>query len=86
MVGMTDVRRVDSKGRLLIPKILREKTEIFEGSYVKIMADGNRIIIQLIESAARRHYGRFKVKSVLDDLDAFVEGEILRRWLNKQFR
>ncbi len=83
---MTDVRRVDSKGRLLIPKTLGEKTEITEGSYVKIEVDGNRIIIQPIKSAARKYYGRFKVESIPDDLDAFVEGEILRRWLNKHSR
>ena len=83
---MVDVRRVDSKGRILIPKTLREKTGVVEGSYVKMEADGNRIIIQPIISAATKHYGRFKVETVPDDLEGYTEGEILRRWLNKHSR
>ena len=83
IVGMTEIVRVDNKGRLLIPKTLREKTEISEGSYVKIESEGNRIIIERTESAALKHYGRFKVDSLPDDLDNYVEGEILKRWLKK---
>jgi AbrB family looped-hinge helix DNA binding protein len=83
---MVDVRRVDIKGRILIPKTLREKTRITEGTHVKMETDGKRIIIQPIISAATRHYGRFKVESVPDDLEEYLEGEILRRWLNKQHR
>lgn len=83
---MAGIRRVDSKGRVLIPKNIREKTGISEGSYVKIEADGKRIIVQLTESAAMKHYGRFKVESVPDDLEGYIEGEILRRWLSKQHR
>ena len=83
MVGMTAIVRVDNKGRLLIPKTLREKTEISEGSYVKIESDGNRIIVQPTESTAKKHYGRFKVDSLPEDMGDYVEGEILKRWLKK---
>jgi len=32
--------RVDEKGRATIPKIIRERTELKNASYVKIMAKG----------------------------------------------
>ena len=82
-VGMTELIKVDSKGRLLIPKSFREKTEIAEGSYVKVELDGKRIIIEPTESAADKHYGRFKVEQIPEDLENYIEGEILREWLKK---
>ena len=80
---MVEVVRVDSKGRILIPKGLREKTEMTEGSYVKVENEGKRIILEQTESAAVKHYGRFKVDNLPDDLDAYVEEEVLKHWLKK---
>jgi len=83
LVGMTEVIRVDNKGRLLIPKALREKAEITEGSYVKIETEGNRLIIEPTESTAQKYHGFFKTDNLPEDLDHYVEGEILKRWLQK---
>ena len=80
---MTEVIRVDSKGRLLLPKIIREKTEIKEGSYVKVETQGNLVILESTESPADKYRGLFKVDALPNDLDKYVEGEILRRWLEK---
>lgn len=80
---MDEVIKVDSKGRLLIPKSLREKVEINEGSYVTVRSDGKSIVIEPTVSTAEKYYGRFKVESVPPDLDEYVKGEILRNWLKK---
>ncbi len=82
-MGMTELIKVDSKGRLLIPKTLREKTEISEGSYVKMELDGKRLILEPTEPAADKHYGRFKVEHMPEDIENYIEGAILREWLKK---
>ena len=80
---MTEIIRVDNKGRLLIPKALREKAEITEGSYVKIESMGNRLILEPTESTAQKYHGIFKTGNLPQDLDQYVEGGILKRWLKK---
>jgi AbrB family looped-hinge helix DNA binding protein len=82
-VGMIEVVRMDSKGRILIPKAFRDRTELKEGSYVKVESEGKRLIIEPTESAAIKHYGRFKVDNIPDDLDAYVAEEIQKHWLKK---
>lgn len=80
---MTEVIRVDNKGRLLLPKTIREKTEIKEGTYVRVDTQGKRVILESTESPAEKYRGLFKVDNLPEDLDKFVEGEIYRRWLEK---
>ncbi len=38
--------KVDGKGRIIIPKNIREKAGVKEGSYVKIKADGKAIMVE----------------------------------------
>lgn len=71
--------KVDAKGRVIIPKGLREKVKVKEGGYVKMRAEGGAIIIEPIDSIADRYYGAFKVEKWPDDLDDFIL-EVLRRW------
>ena len=40
--------KIDKKGRILIPKKLREKLGLKDNSIVKIYSDGSRIIIEPI--------------------------------------
>lgn len=80
---MTEVIRVDNKGRLLLPKTIREKTEIKEGTYVRVDTQGKRVILESTESPVEKYRGLFKVDNLPEDLDKFVEGEIYRRWLEK---
>ncbi len=81
--GMTEVIRVDSKGRLLLPKSVREKTEIKEGTYVKVETQGTRVILESTETPAEKYRGIFKTESIPEDLDNYLEGEILKKWLKK---
>jgi AbrB family looped-hinge helix DNA binding protein len=71
--------KVDAKGRVIIPKGLREKVKVKEGGYVKMRAEGGAIIIEPVDSIADRYYGAFKVERWPDDLAGFIV-EVLRRW------
>ncbi len=46
----------------MIPKYLRKKAKVKEGSYVKISANEGRIIIEPIESVADKYFGAFKIE------------------------
>ncbi len=76
--GMEAVR-VGSKGRIIIPKDLRKKTKIKEGSYVMIRVEGDTIVIEPIQSIADKYYGIIKIEKCPDDLDEFAV-EVMRRW------
>jgi len=71
--------KVDGKGRVVIPKILREKASIREGGYVKIRAEGKAIIIEPVESIADKYYGAFKIENWPENLDDFII-QVMRRW------
>jgi AbrB family looped-hinge helix DNA binding protein len=74
-----EVAKVDGKGRVVIPKSLREKVKMKEGSYVRIKTDGKSIIIEPIEPAADKYQGAFKIARWPEDLDEFIV-EVTRRW------
>lgn len=76
---MTAVVKVDEKGRVVIPKSIREKTELKEGSYVYVTAKGKSIIINPLEPAADKYFGAFKIVRWPEDLDEFVI-EVIKRW------
>jgi AbrB family looped-hinge helix DNA binding protein len=71
--------KVDDKGRIVIPKGLREKAKIKEGSYVKMRAEGKTIIIEPIKSIADKYYGAFKIEKWPKDLDDFIV-QVIRKW------
>jgi AbrB family looped-hinge helix DNA binding protein len=71
--------KVDGKGRIVIPKDLREKAEIREGGYVKVRAEGKTIIIESVESIADKYYGVFKIEKWPGDLDDFIV-QVMKRW------
>jgi AbrB family looped-hinge helix DNA binding protein len=71
--------KVDDKGRVVIPKGLREKAEIKEGGYVKMRTEGKTIIIEPVESIADKYYGAFKIENWPEDLDDFIL-QVIRRW------
>jgi len=64
--------KVDKKGRVIIPKSLREKAKVKEGGYVKMRADGKTIIVEPVESIADKYYGAFKIEKWPEDLDEFI--------------
>ncbi len=72
------ISKVDEKGRILIPKKVRDSMNLSEGTLVSINVEGDSIIIKRAESAADRYYGKFKVKRWPRDLDEVIEKEVIR--------
>ena len=71
--------RVDDKGRVIIPKSLREKAKVKKGGYVRMRAEGETIVIEPVESIADKYYGAFEIEKWPDELDDFIV-EVMRRW------
>lgn len=71
--------KVDGKGRIMIPKKIREKMELKEGSRLTMKVEGNTIIIKPMKPVADRYYGAFKVNRWPDDVDEFVV-EVMKKW------
>ncbi len=71
--------KVDKKGRILIPKNIRERTGVKEGSYVKITAEERGILIEPLEAIADKYFGVFEITKWPEDLDEFVV-EVVREW------
>ncbi len=73
------VVRVDRKGRLVIPKKLREKLDVRD--YVEVSVEGDKIVIKPIKSVADEFFGVFKVERWPKDLDEFLAKEVTEGWL-----
>jgi AbrB family looped-hinge helix DNA binding protein len=67
-----EVVKVDEKGRIVIPKRLREKARVREGGYVRVRADERGIIIEPLEPIADKYFGAFKVVKWPENLDKFM--------------
>lgn len=76
---MTEIAKIDEKGRIVIPKSLRTRIEMKEGSYVKVTAKGKSIIIEPLEPVANRYFGAFKIAKWPKDLDEFIV-EVMKKW------
>jgi len=46
---MIEVRRINKRGQITIPKKIREKAGIKEGDYVEISVENGKIIIRKVE-------------------------------------
>jgi len=75
--------RVDSKGRVLIPKGLREAVGVKEGGLVRVYVEGGRVVVEPLGSVADRFFGCFKVERWPDDLDGFVVEAVKEWWMRK---
>ncbi len=75
--------KLDEKGRIRIPKRIRQAAELKEGDCVTIKAKGKTIIIEPSEPIADKYYGAFKVEKWPEDLDEFIGEVIQKRW-NRQ--
>ena len=80
---MSAIVKVDEKGRVVIPKSVREKVKLKEGSYVNVRAEGKIIIMEPLESIADKYFGAFKVSRWPEDLDEFI-AEVTKRWWTSQ--
>ncbi|MEM2936489.1 MAG: AbrB/MazE/SpoVT family DNA-binding domain-containing protein, partial [Candidatus Bathyarchaeia archaeon] len=48
-LDMSEIVKVDGKGRVVIPKNIREMADLKEGSYVNVMARGKSVLIEPLE-------------------------------------
>ena len=80
---MSTIVKVDEKGRVVIPKSVREKVKLKEGSYVNVRAEGNIIIMKPLESIADKYFGAFKISRWPEDLDEFIV-EATKKWWTSQ--
>jgi AbrB family looped-hinge helix DNA binding protein len=72
--------KLDEKGRVRIPRRIREAAQLTEGSCVNIKAEGKTIIIQASEPIADKYYGAFQVQKWPEDLDEYATAEMQKRW------
>ncbi|MEM2122198.1 MAG: AbrB/MazE/SpoVT family DNA-binding domain-containing protein [Candidatus Bathyarchaeia archaeon] len=75
--------KVDEKGRLTIPKGLRDETGLKEGRYVKIRIFEKGIFIEPLEPVADKYFGAFKVTKWPEELDEFTV-KVMREWWTKK--
>lgn len=80
---MTAVVRVDEKGRVVIPKNIREKAKMRKEGYVKIMVEEKNIIIEPLKPFADKYFGAFKIDKWPEDLDEFAV-EVIKKWWASQ--
>jgi len=76
---MSVIVRVDEKGRVVIPKSIREKVKLKGGNYVNVRVEGRTIVLEPLESIADKYFGAFKISRWPKDLDEFLV-EVARRW------
>ena len=67
-----EIVRVDERGRILIPKKIRERVNVKEGVYVSVKVEGRSVVIQPVEPVAEKFFGAFKIARWPDDLDEFM--------------
>ena len=71
--------RVDAKGRIIIPKTIREKAGIRPGDLVEVGLEDGKIRVVPVGSNAEKLYGIFNVEKWPEDLDEFLV-EAARKW------
>lgn len=71
--------KVDEKGRVIIPKSVRDAAELKEGSYVTVRSKGKTIVMEPLEPVADKYYGAFKVTKWPENMDEFMV-EVIKRW------
>lgn len=72
--------KLDEKGRVRIPKQIREAAQLTKGSCVNIKTKDKTIIIELAQPVADKYYGAFKVENWPEDMGQYVNEEMQKRW------
>jgi AbrB family looped-hinge helix DNA binding protein len=80
---MSAIVKVDEKGRVVIPKSIREKVKLKEGGYVNVKAEGKVIIMEPLKSIADKYFGAFNVDRWPEDVDEFIT-RVIKRWWTAQ--
>jgi len=76
---MSAIVNVDEKGRMVIPKEIREKIGVTQGGRIRITAEKDRAVIEPLKPVADSHYGAFNITKWPEDLDQ-IASEALRQW------
>ena len=76
---MNLVVRVDEKGRILIPKGIREALGVKERQMLRIEVVDGKIVLEPIRDVADKYYGVIRVKKWPRNLDEFL-AEALQEW------
>jgi len=71
--------KVDEKGRVVIPKSIREKVKLKGGNYVNVKVEGETIVMEPLKSIADKYFGAFKISRWPEDLDEFIV-EVAKKW------
>ena len=71
--------KVDGKGRIIIPKEIRETVNIREGSYLAIRTKEKTIMMEPLEPVADKYFGAFKVTRWPENMDEFLV-EVIGEW------
>ncbi len=72
---------MDKKGRVLIPKKIRDKLNLREGTKFRLRIEDEKIILVKEESTAERYAGKYKAKiPIPKDLDDFLNMVIQNWW------
>ncbi len=80
---MKAIVKVDDKGRVAIPKNIREKAGVKPGDLVAIYLEEGKISIEPLESTADKYYGAYRVEEWPEDLDGFVVEALRKWWINR---
>lgn len=71
--------KLSSKGRITIPKAVREKLDLREGTRVSILVQGQNVILRkIVPRHWRRWAGRFPNSGMLEALQREHRDEVLR--------
>ena len=76
---MSAIVNVDEKGRMVIPKEIREKIGVTQGGRIRITAEEDKAVIEPLKPVADSHYGAFIITKWPEDLDQYAS-EALRQW------
>ncbi len=75
------ITEIDKKGRILLPKKVREKLQLEEGNKLRIEVRDESIILTKEISTAEKYAGKFKSKiRIPEDLDEFLSKVISNWW------
>jgi len=77
---MSLVTRIDDKGRVLIPKSIREAIGIRERQLVRIKVVDGKIVLEPLRDIADEYYGVVKIKKWPRDLDEFLVEAVQKWW------
>ncbi len=72
--------KFDDKGRIRIPRKIREAAQLAEAGCVTIKAEGKTIIIEASEPIADKYYGIVHVENWPENIHEYGKAEMQKRW------